>query len=99
MQRLEVSGAVRPLYGSLGFKGLNTSNGFAWWQHCGTCFWEVLLLLCFVLFCCVVLCFVVSCFVVSCYVLLLYVMFCYIVLYPLCYIIKLRNILYILPYL
>ena len=23
MQRLEVSGAVRPLYGSLGFKGLN----------------------------------------------------------------------------
>ena len=24
MQRLEVSGAVRPLYGSLGVKGLNT---------------------------------------------------------------------------
>jgi len=23
MQRLEVSGAVRPIYGSLGFKGLN----------------------------------------------------------------------------
>ena len=26
MQRLEVSGAVRPLYGSLGFKGLNFKN-------------------------------------------------------------------------
>jgi len=26
MQRLEVSGAVRPLYGSLGFKGLNTNT-------------------------------------------------------------------------
>jgi hypothetical protein len=26
MQRLQVSGAVRPLYGSLGFKGLTTAN-------------------------------------------------------------------------
>ena len=26
MQRLEVSGAVRPLYASLGFKGLNLSS-------------------------------------------------------------------------
>ena len=30
MKRLEVSGAVRPLYGSLGFKGLNyKENGLA----------------------------------------------------------------------
>jgi len=29
MQRLEVSGAVRPLYGSLGVKGLNTAQKFA----------------------------------------------------------------------
>ena len=27
MQRLEVSGAVRPLYGSLGFKGLMMDSG------------------------------------------------------------------------
>jgi len=31
MQRLEVSGAVRPLYGSLGFKGLNTRE--TWQRH------------------------------------------------------------------
>ena len=63
---------------------------------------SVVVVFCFVLLCCVVFvvsCFVVSCFVVLCCVMLLYVMFCYIVLYPLCYIIKLRNILYILPYL
>ena len=30
MQRLEVSGAVRPLYGSLGFKGLI-------WEKAGPC--------------------------------------------------------------
>ena len=29
MQRLEVGGAVRPLYGSLGVKGLKTQRG---WQ-------------------------------------------------------------------
>ena len=35
MQRLEVSGAVRPLYGSLGIKGLNEgvrSHFFAFWR-------------------------------------------------------------------
>jgi hypothetical protein len=32
MQRLEVSGAVRPLYGSLGVKGLNHSKQQA--NHC-----------------------------------------------------------------
>ena len=31
MQRLEVSGAVGPLYGSLGFKGLKISTSFHKW--------------------------------------------------------------------
>jgi len=31
MQRLEVSGAVRPLYGSLGVKGLNTALAAGDW--------------------------------------------------------------------
>ena len=32
MQRLEVSGAVRPLYGSLGVKGLNKYFNI-WWEY------------------------------------------------------------------
>ena len=35
MQRLEVSGAVRPLYGSLGVKGLNNEMSGAFSKHCG----------------------------------------------------------------
>jgi len=31
MQRLEVSGAVRPIYGSLGVKRLNTKSK-RWWK-------------------------------------------------------------------
>jgi len=30
MQRLEVSGAVRPLQGSIGVKGLNIVTNFSW---------------------------------------------------------------------
>ena len=30
MQRLEVSGAVRPIYGSLGVKRLNNANFIQW---------------------------------------------------------------------
>ena len=33
MQRLEVSDAVRPLYGSLGFKGLKTPSGRSRWPR------------------------------------------------------------------
>ena len=34
MQRLEVSGTVRPLYGSLGVKGLsNEFQNFSWIRH------------------------------------------------------------------
>ena len=33
MQRLEVSGAVRPIYGSLGVKRLNVSSGSGMGRH------------------------------------------------------------------
>ena len=34
MQRLEVSGAVRPLYGSLGVKGLISFFAVMWFTYC-----------------------------------------------------------------
>ena len=39
MKRLEVSGAVRPIYGSLGVKRLISFINLVLWQHAVLCKW------------------------------------------------------------